>query len=173
MQMEPDGLHNLRAADRMMFGGSQRSPESIGLPSLATASPRTEFESFRIDVHPEGETVRVAPVGELDLVTVAQLCERLAELREPECRSVVLDLRGVTFMDASALHLIVSHDAYARESGIEFAILQGPPAICRLFDITGLLERLPFRATSAENGASVRPAAGPLGVGADAAAPAR
>lgn len=91
MQGEPDALHHPRAADRMMLGGSRRTLESIGLRSLETGRG---FESFRIDVHPERETVRVAPAGELDLVTVAQLRERLDELREPECRSVVLDLRG-------------------------------------------------------------------------------
>jgi anti-sigma B factor antagonist len=164
MQMERDGLHHPRTGDRMVLGGDgpRQTLERIVLRSLETVSERREFESFRIDVHPERETVRVAPVGELDLATVTPLRERLDELLEPECRSVVLDLRGVTFIDASALHLIVSRNTYARESGIEFAIIQGPPAVRRVFAITGLLDRLPFRAMSAENGGSVRPTTSPL-----------
>lgn len=158
MQIERDGLYDPGTPYSTMPGGNgtSRILERTGLRSLAAASPRTEFEPFRIDVHHEREVVRVAPVGELDLATVAPLGRRLDELRASGCRSVVLDLRGLTFIDASGLRLIVSCDAQARQSGIEFAIIQGPHAVRRVFDITGLLQWLPFRAISAENGASPR-----------------
>jgi len=175
MQIERDGLHHPRAGDGATLEGDgpRRTLDSTGLRSLATVPASTELESFRIDVHPEDETVRVAPVGELDLATVTLLREHLDELPKPECRSVVLDLRGVTFIDASALHLIVSRNAHARESGIDFAIIQGPPAVRRVFDITGLLDWLPFRPVGAENGASVRRTTSPLEQNPRTAAPAR
>lgn len=56
----------------------------------------------------------------------------------------------------------------ARESGIEFGILDGPPAVRRVFDVNGLT----FLDRSAENGASVGPTTSPLGWAADSTAPA-
>ena len=175
MQIDSDRLYDSRAVDEPMprRNGPGRALERAGLQSLAAVSSRSEFEPFRIDVHPGPERVRVAPVGELDLATVPQLRERLEEVRESGCRSVVLDLRGLTFIDSSGLHLTVSWDSHARESQIEFVIIQGPPAVRRVFDITGLLDRLPFRGTSGENGASLRPTTSPLGQNADTSAPAR
>ena len=111
-------------------------------------------------------------MGELVLQTVPPLREQLDELREFECRSVVLDLRGVTLTDVCALHLIVSCNVHARESGIEFAILDGPPAVRRVFEFTGLVDNLTFLDRSAENGDSARPTTGPLGWVADTTSPA-
>ena len=85
---------------------------------------------------------------------------------------MVLDLRGVTFIDVCALHLIVSCKVHARESGTEFAILEGPPAVRREFDIAGLVDSLTFPDRSPENGASARPTTSPLGWFADTTAPA-
>lgn len=164
MQIERDGLNDPHASDPMMLAGdgARRTLERMGAASLAAVSARTEFEPFRIDVHREREAVRVAPVGELDLATVAPLGRRLDELRASGCRSVLLDLRRLRFIDSSGVHLILKWDSHARESRIEFAIIQGPAAVRRVFDITGLLDWLPFRAMGAENGTSVRPTS-PLG----------
>ncbi len=102
-------------------------------------------QSFEVQVEPERSVVRVAPVGELDIATVAHLEERLRELREAGFDEILLDLRGLTFLDSSGLRSIVMLDAEARRDGLELGLVQGPPAIERVFAITGLLGRLPFR----------------------------
>ena len=53
-----------------------------------------EFEPFRIDVEPERDSVRVAPVGELDIATVEKLRAEVDRLRESGFTDLVLDLRG-------------------------------------------------------------------------------
>lgn len=152
MQLKRDGLSDPGTADTT---APRRGTGTRGAPTCVRGrrlSPRTEFEPFRIDVHHERETVRVTPVGELDLATVAPLRERLDEVRASGCRSIVLDLRELTFIDSSGLHLTLSCDRHARESQIEFAIIQGPPAVRRVFEITGLLNRLSFRPMGDEDG---------------------
>ena len=99
---------------------------------------------FRVDVQPERDVVRVTPVGELDLTTVTAVDEQVAELRAAGFAHVVLDLRGITFMDTTGLQLILALDNAARADGLHLSLVQGPPAVERVFDLCGVLERLPF-----------------------------
>ncbi len=69
---------------------------------------------FHCDVEPHRETVRVRPVGELDLATVAVVEERLSELRGAGFTDLTLDLREVRFLDSTGLRMIVLWDARAR-----------------------------------------------------------
>jgi len=100
--------------------------------------------SFRVDVARERDVVRVSPVGDVDLATVGRLRERLDEAMEAGTGRVILDLREATFVDSSALHLAVDANDRATSTGIEFAIVAGPPAVQRTFDVAGLGDRLPF-----------------------------
>jgi anti-sigma B factor antagonist len=87
----------------------------------------------------------VRPVGELDVSTVPVLAARIAELRRAGFRQVVLDLSGLLFIDSSGLHMIIDCDADARQDGCAFELIPGLPSIQRVFEITGLAGRLPFR----------------------------
>jgi anti-anti-sigma factor len=99
---------------------------------------------FRVDVAREHDAVRVSPVGELDVATIAHVREHLGEAMTSGAGRVILDLRETTFLDSSALHLAVETHDWATRSGAEFAIIPGPPAVQRAFDVTGLSARLPF-----------------------------
>ncbi|HEX5193411.1 MAG TPA: STAS domain-containing protein [Solirubrobacteraceae bacterium] len=104
-----------------------------------------ESELFRLEVHPERDTVRIAPVGELDMVGSEQLDQRLNELYDAGFRNLVIDLRRVTFIDSQGLALIILWDAHARQNGLQLSLIQGPPVVQRIFELTGVLDRLPFR----------------------------
>jgi anti-sigma B factor antagonist len=105
---------------------------------------RSQIEPFRCEVEPRRATVHVRPVGELDLATVPAVETQLVELRAAGFTSLVLDLRAVWFLDSTALHLILDWHAIAEADGISFGLLAGPPAVQRLFDLSGLTERLRF-----------------------------
>ena len=81
--------------------------------------------------------------GELDLAGVAML-EREVErvLAGPRPDAVVLDLRRLTFMDSSGLRLVMLVDARSREGGWRLALVPGPEAVHRVFEITRMAERL-------------------------------
>ena len=113
-------------------------------PPTAVVDPPAEPEYFRLEVHPERDTARVAAVGELDLATVPQVRAQLDQLADAGFSSLVLDLRGTSFLDATGLRLALDWHAHARTHHLEFSILPGPPAVMRIFDITGVADRLPF-----------------------------
>ncbi len=110
---------------------------------MSTTSPPPD--SFSCDVEPNRDCVHVVPRGELDFETVTVVEERLDELLDAGFREVVLDLRRLTFMDSTGLHLIIRTVGRADGDGTRFVLIPGPPTIQRLFDLTGMRDRLTFR----------------------------
>jgi anti-anti-sigma factor len=49
----------------------------------------------------------------------------------------VLDVRGVTFLDSTGLHLALEADAASRAQGWKFGLIGGPADVQRVFDLTG------------------------------------
>jgi anti-anti-sigma factor len=82
--------------------------------------------------------------GELDLATVSQVSEALEGVAAHPAgvRHVVIDLRGLTFMDASGLHELIRQHYYAGENRQNLAVVRGRRAIRRLFALTGVEELL-------------------------------
>jgi anti-sigma B factor antagonist len=87
-------------------------------------------------------TVRLAFAGEFDIATAPHVEEELARVEGERPALIVLDLRGLEFMDSTGLRAIVAADARAREDGRRVAIVRGPEAVQRIFEVTGLEERL-------------------------------
>ena len=103
-----------------------------------------DAEPLRCDVSPEREAVRLRAVGALDLATVPILEAELAGLREAGFRHVVLDLSDLGFIDASGLRCIMELDAEARQDGFSIALVPGPRAVQRVFELSDTAARLPF-----------------------------
>jgi anti-sigma B factor antagonist len=105
--------------------------------------PNLDFETTR-----DGTVAVVTPTGELDLSGATVLEAELNRLAgDPELGSVVLDLRGLEFMDSSGLRLVVMADMRAREAGRRFALIRGGETVHRVFEITRMSDRLDFVAT--------------------------
>jgi anti-sigma B factor antagonist len=102
-------------------------------------------EPFTCHVTPEREQVVVAPRGELDMATVAALEQELKSLREAGFAAIVLDLRGLSFMDSSGLHLVMRWAADSSKDGFKFELEPGPAPVQRIFELAALNERLPWR----------------------------
>jgi anti-anti-sigma factor len=101
----------------------------------------SEPAPFRCDVARDGEVVRITLAGELDLATSAEV---EPVLRKTDAEQRLLDLSGLTFMDSSGLRLILSAHAAARRDGRSLAIVPGPPAVQRVFQICGVEDELRF-----------------------------
>jgi anti-anti-sigma factor len=104
-------------------------------------------EPFRCDVEPMRGWIRVRPHGELDLASVDQLDGKLRELRETGFDQIELDLSALTFMDSTGLRLVLAWDNVARRDGMRLRLLPGSRAVQRVFEVTGVAERLPFAAS--------------------------
>jgi anti-sigma B factor antagonist len=92
---------------------------------------------FACEVIPERARVRVAVVGELDVATVPALERTFCELVESGFDQLVIDLAGVTFMDSSGLQAILSLRESATACGCDLTLEPGPPAVQRIFELTG------------------------------------
>lgn len=101
-------------------------------------------EQLVVEARTHRRTALVALRGELDVVTVSKVAEVLEGLK-PEAdgvRHVVLDLRGLTFMDSSGLHELIKQNEFARSNRHNLAVVRGSDAIERLLELTGVKDRL-------------------------------
>ena len=62
---------------------------------------------FRCEVRPARRCAYVQPVGELDVATVPEVDAIVDQLHGDGLDELVVDLRGVTFMDCSGVHLVL------------------------------------------------------------------
>ncbi len=80
--------------------------------------------------------------GELDLASADRLRETLQK-PEAAASAVVLDLRGITFMDSSGLSIVVAEHQRALADGFRFAVaVGGAGEVRRLFELAGLVDTL-------------------------------
>jgi anti-sigma B factor antagonist len=92
--------------------------------------------AFRVDVAREADRARLCLAGELDIATTPILQARIAALRETGSRSLVLDLAGLALIDSTGLRCILDIDGESRQDGFSIALIQGPPAVRRIFELT-------------------------------------
>ena len=106
--------------------------------------PDADQASLTCSVVPERDAVRVRPIGSLDMATAPVLEQQLEELREAGFRRLIVDLGGLWFMDSTGVHLALKWHAAAQQDGFEIGFAPGPPAVQRVFELTGVSEHLQF-----------------------------
>ena len=116
---------------------SSEQPASSVVQQLAA-------EQFAVEARKHRRTAMVALRGEFDLVTVSKVAEVIdgLELRPDGLRHVVLDLRGLTFMDVGGLKELIRQNEFARSNRHNFAVVRGTAAIQRVLELTGVEEML-------------------------------
>lgn len=81
----------------------------------------------------------VKPVGEIDIHTAPRVDEALRAAQAAAPR-VVLDLRGVSFLDSAAFHVIVEADIRARELAGRLVLVRAPVHVQRTLSLIGIPE---------------------------------
>jgi anti-sigma B factor antagonist len=94
-----------------------------------------ESDDFALVIGETEDAVVVAPQGELDLATAPLLADALAPLRE---RTVLLDLRGLGFIDSSGLAVVVTAWRNASDAGGVLRCVEGPSDVHRIFVLSSL-----------------------------------
>ena len=90
----------------------------------------------------QGDQLRVALVGELDIVGAPQLEDELVSLEPDSVRTLVLDLRGITFIDSTGLRAVIAAQERARSEGRRLVVVRGAKAVDRVLSMTQLDQRL-------------------------------
>ena len=94
-------------------------------------------DDFRLAVVADAHGTVVVAGGELDIATAPQL----EDVIEAQTGYVVVDLREVSFADASALHALLRAEARSRHNGDSVAFLPGG-AVERVRGVLGLADQL-------------------------------
>lgn len=103
----------------------------------ARQEERVEQE-FHIEEYPRDASHIVAVAGEIDVATAPQLRQCLHHLLSEGRSTIVLDLLRVTFLDSTALGVLVGALKRCREQGGDLQIVVADPRILKIFEITGL-----------------------------------
>lgn len=98
---------------------------------------------LQIAIRVEAGTVRLIPVGEIDLSCRAQLDEAVQyALRLPGAADVVVDLVQVRFIDSVGLGVLAQGYRSATAAGVRFRVANANGEVAHVLDITGLAEVL-------------------------------
>jgi anti-sigma B factor antagonist len=126
------------------------SPSELGDRSVPDANAFAIVEQ-----RPDDHTVVIACDGELDLSTAPQLKWRLVAALEGGRTAIVVDLGQLTFMDSTALGVLVGVRR-SLDVGARLAIVCTHPGVLNIFQISGLDGAFDIFATREEALASVR-----------------
>jgi anti-sigma B factor antagonist len=99
-------------------------------------------EILVVDVTWQGTTALVQPCGELDLASAGRLSEALEQITAP--RFLVLDMRGLSFIDSTGLHLLMELHGRAMHEGFELQIIAPPAPADTPIRLCGLDRQLPL-----------------------------
>jgi anti-sigma B factor antagonist len=121
----------------------------------ARAAEVAELEPLAVEVQRREHVAIVQPRGELDLASVETLRSRVDAAIAETLRAVlddgmettarvVLDLRGLSFIGSTGLHLLVALDQRAARDGFLLTLLAPTAPIDRAIQLCGLDRALPF-----------------------------
>lgn len=114
-----------------------------GFADYAPADPASAAHLEVRDLVAGGwHTLRLS--GELDLVSTSVLADAVDRIAMQAVSGVTLDLARVSFMDSTGVRSVLALAERCGTTGTEFRIVPGPRAVQRVFEVTGLSDRLPF-----------------------------
>ena len=90
-------------------------------------------------------TETVVLQGDLDFETAFEVEMRLEDAIS-RADTVVVDLRPLAFIDSTGIRTLLEGMKAAERSNTGFAIRPGKPEVQRIFEVSGLLDALPFAA---------------------------
>jgi anti-sigma B factor antagonist len=117
------------------------------MPQLEEGLPVGSAEvmnRLQISIEHQSDVVIVRLTGEVDVATAPELDQRLQEIATGGHTHVVIDLSEVEFIDSTGLQSIVRAQYFADANRRRLTLRRGSPQVQRLFEITGLLDRVSF-----------------------------
>jgi anti-sigma B factor antagonist len=108
------------------------------MPSRADKTDRSTPAPFAIDRRGlEGGASVISVAGELDLATAPQLKWMLLDALEEGHSKLVVDLSRATFMDSTALGVLVGVDR-SLDAGGTLAIVCANASLLKIFELSGM-----------------------------------
>ena len=105
-------------------------------------------EVFEIAERVDGQTPVLSIRGEIDVATAPELRDRLLAVAQTGNEIVVVDLSEVTFLDSTALGVLVSGLKRFRSGGGDLRLVVTGRSVAKVLEITGLAEVFPIFETA-------------------------
>lgn len=119
-------------------------------PNAKPAVSATGRRSFEVLTEARGDLAVITVNGELDIATCPDLAAALA-LQAAHRRSILLDMRGVEFLDSIGLRLLLHGRERAALDGVSFELMTGE-AVDHTLETVGLSGFFACRAEPPEAG---------------------
>ncbi len=95
--------------------------------------------SFDCTIERQGDTIRVAPEGDIDAANAPLLREVLRQVLETgDTGHVDVDMRDVTFLDSSGLGMLVAAHRAATTKGRTLMMSEAGPVVRMVLEVTHL-----------------------------------
>src|SRR5438128_2474027 len=112
-----------------------------------------QASAFSVVSEQRDSQVRLLLSGELDLASAPQFERAVSDASREVPAAIVLDLSALDFLDSHGLRSILRDQQLCEETGCLLSVIPGEQAQ-RLFELTGLSERLPIAQKEGEGDAS-------------------
>jgi anti-anti-sigma factor len=119
---------------------------------LAVSTPNAErylrVDGLGIQSARRGDDHIIALDGDLEIANVAAIESELSQIEASDCSHIVLDLRRLSFLDSTGVHLLISAHERATASGKPLALVVDDGPVRRVLDVCGALSILPTKAAA-------------------------
>jgi anti-sigma B factor antagonist len=99
---------------------------------------------LKLECATDASAVVLRVEGEIDLETAPAFDAEIRRIIEAQPERVLIDLAGVEFIDSTGLSALIRADQGATAAGQQLSLRGGSSQVRRLFELTGLLDRLNF-----------------------------
>ena len=110
-------------------------------------SPLAESDPYRlltVETSRDADRYVIVAAGDLEMSTAARLDAELRAAEATDTKRIIIDLSGVTFMDATGLRLLLQAHARSRADSNRLRLIRGPRRVQRVFELTNTDRMLPF-----------------------------
>jgi anti-anti-sigma factor len=97
--------------------------------------------TLEIQIEQRGGRVVVHLRGEFDMSGVRDFHRAIASVAA-DADILCVDLRGLSFLGASGLRAMLDVQGRSRRDGFALVVVKGPPLVQRVFEMTGVDQRL-------------------------------
>ncbi|MHB8659438.1 MAG: STAS domain-containing protein [Solirubrobacteraceae bacterium] len=98
----------------------------------------------------EGGATVLHLTGELDILTAPQFGAKVGQLVREQKDDLVIDLRGIDFIDSAGLHILLNAKRRLGRQSRELQVVCSPGPVRRLIELSRLIETLGVVASLAE-----------------------
>ncbi|MFL5894572.1 MAG: STAS domain-containing protein [Thermoleophilaceae bacterium] len=82
-----------------------------------------------------GDKIAVVPEGDVDVRSAPEFQELISEAEQSRPAAVIIDLRGLTFLDSTGVHLLLRARDRAQSSGYRLVLIRGPETVQHTLDV--------------------------------------